>query len=283
MRIRRTAISLLLLLLAASGAAVARDKTKERKHFDARPITSRWRVVGGTFLSTFDTRVAYSPRGLVGGFIQAEDDLGLSEEINTFGASARYRLSDRHRLEAAFTLIDRTATRTVTDQIDWGDVVYEVGAEVTTGLRTNLFSVKWKYSFSDSGRLDAGLSAGLSTFEIDASLSGQGTINGVPKAGATEGAAFVAPVPLIGFWVDYAFSPRWIMRASAESIDLSIGSNKGRVLQTQFSAEYYVSKLVGLGFGLSGIDIEYTQDENNKRIGLNYQIKSFTGYLSFVF
>jgi len=283
MRTRKTTTCLVLALFATAGVAEARDAVKQRKVFDARAITSRWRVSGGTFLSTFDTRIAYSPNGLVAGFIQAEDDLGLDQEINTFGVNARYRLSDRHRLELAGTLLDRTATRVIEDEITWGDVVYDVGATVRTELQTNLFSFKWKYSFSDSGRLDAGLSAGLSTFDIAASLSGNGEVNGSQVAGATEGAAFVAPVPLIGFWVDYAFTPRWIVRASAEAIDLSIGSNEGRVLQTLFSAEYYVTKLVGLGFGLTGVDVEYSQKEDRKRIGVDYRIKSFSGYLSFVF
>jgi hypothetical protein len=287
MRSRSPAFPLLLAAVAVAGPADARHENKERRTFDAHPITARWRVTGGGSPNSFDTRLAYSPTGLVGGSIQAEDDLGLDEETDTLALAAQYRLSRRHRLQATITDLDRTATRWITKQIEWGDVTYDVGAVIDSRLRTSLFRFKWKYSFSDGGRLDAGLSAGLSTFGIEASLSGEGSVDdgmgGTVLRGTTEGATFIAPVPLIGFWVDYAFSPRWIVRTSAESIDLSIGANSGRVLETEFTAEYYVSRLVGLGFGLTGYDLEYSKDEEDQRIGVNYRVKSLAGYLSFVF
>ena len=55
------------------------------------------------------------------------------------------------------------------------------------------------------------------------------------------------------------------------------------MLQSAFTAEYYVSQLIGLGFGVNGSDMQYTQDEENERLGVRYKVKSFVGYLSFVF
>jgi len=158
---------------------------------------------------------------------------------------------------------------------------------VRTDFGTSLFRFKWKYSFSDSGRLDAGMSAGLATFNFDVSLAGEGTVDdgmgGTVVQGTAEGAEFIAPVPLLGFWVDYAFTPRWIVRFSTEALDLSVGSHEGRVLQSAFTAEYYVTQLIGLGFGLNGSDMQYTQDEEDQRLGVRYKVKSFAGYMSFVF
>lgn len=282
------ALSLSLALVAGAGVADAKEeKKKERKVFEAKPITSRWRVVGGTALNSFDTSAAFSPEALAGVSVHLESDLGLEEETETWIAGATYRLSDRHRLEASVTDFSRDSVRVIDQQIEWGDVVYDVGATVTSNFDSSLFKFKWKYSFADTGRLDAGLSAGLSTFDFDVSLAGEGLIDdgmgGQVLAQTKEGAAFVAPVPIFGFWVDYAFSPRWIVRLNAEAIDLSIGAHNGRVLQSNYLAEYYVSKLVGLGFGLTSSSITYSQNTQEQQIGFDYKVKSFAGYLSFVF
>jgi len=121
---------------------------------------------------------------------------------------------------------------------------------VRTEFDTTITKFKWRYSFSDSGRLDAGLTAGLSTFLLKISLEGEATlhIDGEEQGElveADEGEQFLAPIPLIGFYVHYAFTPRVIMRVGADALDLSIGEHTGRVLETELLAELYASDLAG--------------------------------------
>jgi len=158
---------------------------------------------------------------------------------------------------------------------------------IDTRLDTRIVRFRWEDDVSDSRRLDAGLSAGLSTFEIGVGLRGAGVI--VDDDGprfedeAEEGSDFIAPVPVIGFYLDYAFTPRSILRASAESIELSVSQNRGRVVTTEIALEYSVSRLVGLGLGLGHQSIEYGKNTEGKRLQARYQVQSLNAYLSFSF
>lgn len=100
---------------------------------------------------------------------------------------------------------------------------------------------------------------------------------------ADEGQQFLAPIPLIGFYVHYAFTPRVIMRVGADALDLSIGEHTGRVLETEFLTEFYVSDLAGIGLGLATSDIQYGRSVDNERLDIQYRITSFVAYFTYVF
>jgi len=84
-------------------------------------------------------------------------------------------------------------------------------------------------------------------------------------------------------WIDYAITPRLLVRASGEAVNFSISGNAGRVLDSGFFFEYYFTRLFGLGFGFTSTDIEYGKDEDDKFLRVNYRIDAFQTYLSFVF
>jgi hypothetical protein len=281
---------LILLASLASAPAMAHEtEAGHRKEFDAPALTSRWQVFAGGNLSTFSTDASFaSALGPIGIVIRLEDDLGLEQEVDTFLVGFRYRLKRHQSLEVSFTDLKRNSSRVIQKDIDFGDVVFKAGGRIDTRFNTSLLKAKWKYDFSDSGRLDAGLSLGLSTFNIELGLRGAGIVQEEgepprPEEFADEGAEFIAPVPVIGFYLDYAFSPNWTIRLGADAIELSVSGNRGRVVESAFTFEYYFTRLFGLGFGLGNQTVEYTKDEDGQRFRVEYRVQNFAIYLSFVF
>ena len=98
-----------------------------------------------------------------------------------------------------------------------------------------------------------------------------------------EDANVIAPIPLVGMFINYGVHPRVLIRASAEALDLSIGDHAGRVLQSAFGAEYYFSKLFGLGLLLTSNDINYSQNTEDKKLKVEYRITAVNIYISFAF
>jgi len=258
-----------------------------RKEFDSRPLTSRWNVEGGASLTAYDTSAAWSPAGLAGAVIVLEDVLGLEEENSTFALRVSYRFNRRHAIEFLATDLERKATRTIDAEIEWGDYVFRAEGRVTSELTTNIYRLKWKYDFSDSGRLNTGFSAGLSTFDLGLRLTGEARLEDDTGdewvEGVVEGAEAIAPVPVIGFYLDYALSPRWILRFSTDAMDLSIGAQSGRVFQSHFGFQYCFSDLIAAGVNLGGMDLEYRADESDEKFGVSYRVKSIGAHLAFSF
>jgi hypothetical protein len=273
--------------LAAVTAAAADTGEVQRREFEPRQLTSRWLVVAGGSLNAFNTRAAWAPKGLAGAAIVLEDVLGLDEENGTAFLRVTHRFNGRHSIQLAITDLERTASKTIDADIEWGDYVFRAEGEVSSELDTRIVNLKWMYDFSDSDRLNAGFVAGLSTFDIGLTLRGEARLESDEGdewvTGVVEGADVVAPVPVLGFFVEYAMSPRFLVRFGTEALDLSLGDHRGRVLQTDLALEYAVNDLFGLGVGLGGIDLEYASDEGDERFGIAYRITSVSAYASIAF
>lgn len=276
-----------LCLVATVGATADGDSGPARKDFDTGPLTSKWSVELGGSLTTYDTSAAWSPAGLAGAVIILEDVLGLEEENNTYALRVTYRFSRRHAIEFLATKLERRASRAIDAEIEWGDYVFRAFGLVTTELATDIYRLKWKYDFSDSARLNTGFTAGLSTFYLGLKLEGEARLENDDGAewveGVVEGASGIAPVPVVGFYLDYALSQRWILRFSSDAMDLNIGGQSGRVLQTYFGFQYCFSNLFAIGIDLGGMDLRYEADEDDERYGVNYRVKSIGAHVGFSF
>jgi hypothetical protein len=274
-------------LLAPASAAAGDEGDGGRREFAVNRLTSKWLVEVGGSWNAFDTSAAWSPRGLSGAVIILEDALGLDEQNSTLVIRAVRRFKRGHSVELLVEDLNRSATRAIDHEIDWGDYVYRAEGSVTSKLDTRIFKIRWKYDFSDSERLNAGFSAGLSTFQLGLKLEGEARLEDETGElwvdGVVEGASAIAPVPVIGFYLEYALSPRWVLRFDSDAMDLNLGSQSGRLLETSVAVEYVASDLVGVGLSLSSMDLEYRSDEGDERFGAAYRIKSVGAHLSFAF
>lgn len=273
--------------LHPAGIEAADQQQGKRPDFETRTLTSQWQITLGGNLTTFETAAAWAPKGLAGAAIDAEDALGLDEQTSTFVLALQYRFNRRHSLGLSFTELDRSANRVIDEEVEWGDYVFRAHGEVATELDTRVFKLIYRYDFSDMDRLNAGFLAGLSTFDLGATLSGEARLESDTGdewiEGVVEGASAVAPVPVIGFFLDYAVSPRWVVRFGADVVDLSISEHRGRVLEADFTVEYAVTDLFGIGAGLGGTDIEYRSEEDDETFGLRYRFSYLGAYAVFSF
>lgn len=287
----RCVLVVVVILGLASAAAVAQELTDEvvtkREEFDAKPLTSKWTVRVGGSLSSFDTSVAWSPAGLGGSVILLEETLGLESSTDNFMLGLDFRFNGRHSIEFAATDVRRSALKEIDEEIEWGDYLFRAHGEMRSQLNMSVASLKYKYDFSDSGRLNAGFSAGLSTFSIEAVISGEARLEDDDESewveGVVERADVIAPVPVFGFFLEYAATPRWILRSYAELIDLEVGDHAGRLIQVGMTAEYVLTDTFGVGVGLGGIDLEYRGEKKKEKFGVDYKVKSLGAYLSWVF
>lgn len=285
----RIALPLLacLALLAPVVVEAADDEEAPRRDFATPQLTSAWRIVAGGNLTTFETTAAWSPAGLAGAVIILEDTLGLDENTTTYLLGASYRFNRRHSLELTATDLRRTASRTLEGEIDWGDYVFRAEGMVRSELDTRIFKLTYRYDFSDTDRLNAGFVVGLSTFDLGLTLSGEARLESSEGEewveGVVEGASAIAPVPVFGFFLEYALSPRWITRFQADLIELSVSDYGGRVIEADFAIEYGVTDVFALGLGLGGTDLEYRSDEEDERFGIRYRFSSLGAYAAFTF
>lgn len=285
---RTSLVVMVCLALGVPMTATAGDGDDTRREdISTSQLTSKWRVFGGGNFTDFNTTAGWSPKGLAGAVIIVEDTLGLDEQTTTFILGASYRFNRRHSLGLSATDLRRTASRAFEGEIEWGDYIFRGSATVRTELDTRIFKLTYRYDFSDMDRLNAGFAVGLSTFDIGLTLSGEARLESDEGEewveGVVEGAEGIAPVPVFGFFLEYALSPRWITRFQADLIELSLGDYGGRVVEADFAIEYAFSEVFALGLTLGGTDLEYRSDEDDEKFGIRYRFSYIGAHAGFTF
>ena len=100
---------------------------------------------------------------------------------------------------------------------------------------------------------------------IQASGSGNILIDGVPISGndtLDETASVGAPMPLIGFEYDYAFSPQWSINFNARYFDISVDPYAGSISNVDLSTSYYFTNFfIGAGYNWVEVDVNVNDDD----------------------
>lgn len=162
---------------------------------------------GGMFASAFRTQASLSSDGGASTSIRFEDDLSLDDNTDALRAELYWRIDRRHRIDVGYFDLDRNGTRSIDRQIQWGDTSFDVGVDVTSRLRTQVFPVRYTYYFLADDESELGFSAGVYGMSLTASLSGIGTVNGTTGTSqATETFETPVPLPVVGLQGAYALS-----------------------------------------------------------------------------
>lgn len=187
---------LTLLLLGSTACAALRDDGEPDT--SARDESARWPTLGlragAAILTGVDSEVRLDSETLGRGTgIDLEDDFSLEDETTIVRADAFWRIDEgrRHRLELSWFDIRRNGTRVIDRDIQFGDRVFPVNAEVRSFLNTEVVKFNYRYNLFVGEDWEAGLSLGAHVIGFDVGLS-QGNLALEESFGVT------APMPVLG-------------------------------------------------------------------------------------
>lgn len=168
--------------------------------------------------------------------------------------------------------IDRT--RTLDQQIMWGDNTYDVGASVEMRNRYTINEVAYEYAFLRSPDYELAASAGVHYTSLRINLTGDATStdsngNVTQVSGATSSHGISAPLPVIGLRGGWAASEHWYLSALAQYFKASIDGYNGHISDLGANATWMYNPHFGLGIGY-----------NYFRTSVSVNRASFDGHLS---
>lgn len=283
---RTTAPLLIALAVLATIPARAQSVVGVSEREARRGVPDRWGVDLGSFWQTFSTRVRLDGEQGDGTEIDLEEDLGLAKRLADFQVGAFYRFSDHSRLDLTYVSWKRNNVHTIDQEITWGDVIYDAGAEVATKASGQMLNAIYRYSFVNNGKVSFGLNGGISSLWNDISLSGEGTISGgEPVSGTvTESKNTIFPIPVIGAHFEMTLARRLFWRAEGNFFAASISGYDGNVSELSTSIAYFPTRNVGIGAGLASTwyKVSTTGSEGGD-IHVRYGFSGVTAYLQFLF
>jgi hypothetical protein len=281
--VRRAAVTSMAAVVFLAGSAVVGGAQEAGATQQNRYLGDRFaiRIVGG--LVDLNTDVAAGAS--LGALIDLEDILGFDESITTFGIDGLWRFSKnrRHALWLSYGNFDRSAYKAAEGTVPIFDVDFL--GEIDSGFVNQVGVLEYQYSFTNSGRTEAGITAGLAFYKYELSLAGNAIIDNDPDHAQfrSEKVGVVAPVPAFGFYINQALARDVVLELRTSFIDLQIGEHNGRIFNTWGAVTWFFSRHVGIGVGLSGSDVVYEQKSGRERLKAEIRQREITGNLSLVF
>ena len=235
---------------------------------------------GGYLLSDNETTVSATTPYLVGAKINLEDDLGMDTKAKVFRLDGHYRFTDAHKVEFAYYSINTSGSKTISEDLNFDGVTYKAGASISSFLDVDIYKVNYSYSFYHNEKVELSIGAGLHIMDISTGLSGNATVDGSAESFVAENVDVLAPLPVIGFDLDYAVTPRFHVRGSVDYFGISVDQYSGSLTDVLISADYQAFDNFGLGAGLNVTSLDAEVDDDTK-YELDQRVTGVLVYLSY--
>ncbi|MEX0635292.1 MAG: hypothetical protein WD135_00885 [Ferruginibacter sp.] len=212
--------------------------------------------------------------------IDFENDLGFTKSSGTFIAEFKYRLSKRSRFDLGYFRINRKSTKTITEDINFGEDTYPANTSIGAFFKTDIYRFSYGYSVIQQPKFEVGFLIGAHIINSKTGLSAIGNNIGISLE---NDFGFTAPLPDLGIWGGYTFSKRFAVNAEVNYLALKVGDIGGRILGGSLSFLYRVTKQFDLGLGYTGLNfnIDVTKPKLSGSFKWGYNGPSLTAHYSF--
>ena len=247
------------LNLLLTGFAVAED--------EVHPLmTSKyWGNIGVYFSARdFDASASGSIRGITRE-IDFESRAGLGDSPDLFMAELGWQFSSDWGLALQYFESERSASKTLSESIEWQDLVFDVGVRVEAASSVEITRLFFARRFRDDGPHSLRLGAGLHWLKIGASLAGEATLNDLSREFRRSAVATDIPMPNIGAWYRYSPSRRWLFNLRADWLSASVDKYKGGIWNASAGANFNAWDHVGFGLSYQYFQLDGKIKEDNWR------------------
>ena len=239
--------------VVACGPSLAEDAIP-----DNPVLSDRFFIAIGGYLPTASTDVRLDSTTLgAGADVSFEDTLGLDERKLTPEFLARWRFTERWRMETEYFRLDRSGTRTLNGAIQVGDKVYSVNEELQSEFNIAVTRISVGYSFFKTRDKELGIGIGAHVASIETSLNG--SVVGTESADAT------APLPVLSVYSQFALTDKWSVAARYDRFALEVDQYRGDISSTGLDLQYQAFRHVGFGLGLRTLEITLEAEEDDFR------------------
>lgn len=258
-------IHLLLALLLAAGTAAAQD-------IPSHPaLNDRFYGGAGVYFPKTGTSAQLTSRTGAGAFVEFEDSLGVDSSKTVPAAFFRWRLGERWRIEAEYFQLKRSGERVIDREIQWGENIYPVNANVSSRFDFFDLRVSAGYSFFRTKDKELGAGLGLHVAGYDVGL----TANAI----GSEEQEITAPLPVLSLYAQFALTERWAVSARLDRFSLSYENYDGSLSALGIDVVYQPFRHVGFGAGYRSLFIDLEAEKSARHLKVD---QSFQGPLLFM-
>lgn len=246
-----------------SASSFAADSTDDEVRLAGQDHAS---VSLGTYGRQRSTTIKVNANGIAGTSIDLNKRFNLGRRIDSGRLDLSYRFGRRDRTELSYYRASQANSVTLDQDVTIGGITFYQGSGVRASQTVEELQWRWKRAIWLEKNYDVGFSLGTHTLALKYTVE---TTSGQSKS---RGVNAILPLPLLGVYGEYYFSPQWSVSGSFELLALEIGSYSGRVTDIKFGVDYKVDERFSLGIGYASFQakIGASTSDFNGELGQNY-------------
>jgi hypothetical protein len=217
----------------------------------------------------------------------SDQSINFDKQFGTDGDQTRVRLDFLWRITPTqhlrFSYFDNDVkrTRTIDQDLAWGDYTFLAGGQVTAETKFQVYELAYEYAFLRRQNYEIVAIAGIHFDDLTLKLSGNASLTVDTPTGPVEQAASFttksnsvpAPLPVLGIRGEWAVSRHIYLEASAEVFRLSYQGIDGNWSDLRAGATWMFSHHFGLGVGYDhfATHVDVSKGSFNGRLNTGYQ------------
>jgi hypothetical protein len=246
------------LLLAASGSAFAQDAMARHPLLE-----DDWFAAAGLFVFDRDINLSINGQSTENLKFDFDERTQLSKSDSRFSANLRWRFGEKWSVAAQYFDSQDSNRAELTEDIDWRDVVLQKGTFAEAGVSITVSRLFFGRTFSTGPNHEFGLGAGIHWLEIAPFIQGEAILNDESTGLYRDSVSASAPLPNIGAWYMYAFTPKWLVDGRVDWLSASFQEYSGDLWNLSAGVQFQAFE--HLGFGLQyqyfSLDVDVDKDE----------------------
>jgi hypothetical protein len=268
-------VSFVAGLLVATAVAQADSPAEEL-------LKDRFTVDLGTFV------VASNLNGSLRGTANTSDQnvnfdkqFGTNADQTRWRVDVLWRITARQHLRFMYFDNDIRRTRTIDQDLAWGDYTFVAGAQVTAEQKFRVYELAYEYAFLRGDNYEIVVSGGIHYDDLTLTLSGDASLTVDTPTGpvkqpinfTTKQSTVPAPLPLLGLRGDWAVSDHVYLDASAQVFKLSYDGIDGNWSDLRAGVTWMFNHHFGIGVGYDrfATHVDVNKGSFNGRLNVGYQ------------
>jgi hypothetical protein len=196
--------------------------------------------------------------------IDLDEALNLSDYQSSGVIDFQWRFGEKWLLGAQAWSTSTSGKEQLAEDIEWEDIIFEEGTFVKGGagldiarvfVGRNFFTTDPKHSF--------GAGIGLHWMNLDTFLEGEVLSSEGDLEFERVSASVAFPLPNIGAWYAYSWSPKWMFSTRIDWLSASIGDYSGGLWDANAGFNFQAFEKIGFGFYLQAFSLDVDVDKSD--------------------
>ena len=213
--------------------------------------------------------------------VNFDKQFGTDANQTRIRADVLWRITPRQHLRFSYFNNDVQRTRTIDQDLAWGNYTFLAGGQVTAETKFRVYELDYEFAFLRRPNYEIVAVGGIHLDDLTLKLSGNASLTvDTPMGPVEQPATFTtksnsvpAPLPVLGLRADWAISPHVYLDAGGQVFAISYQGINGNWSDLRAGATWMFSNHVGIGVGYDrfATHVDLSKASFSGRLNFGYQ------------